>query len=218
MADDTWERHTIVAGLVGNPGTLLDVGGVAGDLEAFLPRSRVIALNVGDENADVHFDGKRIPFEDDAFDAAVSLDVLEHIGPAGRAEHLSELRRVARGPVVACCPLGTSEHVAAERELAGWYRELTASGHRFLEEHLVTGLPTEAELREAADSAGEFDLRFQGDFRAVNELFRKAALARSRPTPRNLAAYARARVRARTVPVLEDGSTPHTNRAFLISR
>jgi Methyltransferase domain len=218
MADDTWERHTIVAQLVGNPGNVLDVGGVAGDLEAFLRDSQVTALNVGDEKADLHFDGRAVPFEDDAFDAAVSLDVLEHIEPADRTAHLSELRRVARGRVIACCPLGTSQHAAAERELAAWYRELTGSKHRFLEEHLATGLPTEAELRDLADSAGGFDLRFQGDFRTVNELFRRAVVARRRPTPRNIAGYARARVRTRTPPSLEERSNPHTNRAFLISR
>jgi ubiquinone/menaquinone biosynthesis C-methylase UbiE len=218
MADDTWERHLIVSELAGNPAVVLDVGGVAGDLEAFLPDSRVTSLNVGEEKADVHFDGRKIPFDDDSFDVAVSLDVLEHLPPTDRAGHVAELRRVARGRVILCCPLGSPEHVVAERELAEWYQGLTGSGHRFLEEHLVTGLPTEEELRQIARSAGGFDLRFQGDFRTVNELFRKAALTRRRPSPRNVASYVRARLTARRQPAVEDRSNPHTNRAFLISR
>ncbi len=193
MAADTRERHAIVSSVAGAPATVLDVGGVAGEMEAFLPAARVTSLNVGEESADLLFDGSRIPFADDAFEVAMSLDVLEHIPAPQRLGHVEELSRVAARRVILCCPLGTPEHVAAEREVAAWHREVTGSRHRFLEEHLERGLPSEAELREIAAAAGGFDLRFQGDFRRVVELFRNGVLARRRPTPRRLARYAGAR-------------------------
>jgi SAM-dependent methyltransferase len=216
MAHDTWERHVIVAELAGGPESVLDVGGVAGELQAFMPASRVTTINVGGEEADLHFDGGRIPFDDGSFDLAVSLDVLEHIEGERRLAHLRELRRVARRRVILCCPLGTPEHIEAERDLAAWHREVTGDGHRFLEEHLETGLPTELELRNLAAEAGGFELRFQGDFRDVAKLFRLGVLARSRPSPATVARYARARLAARQRPELSELPGGHANRAFLI--
>lgn len=217
MAADTRERHAIVSDLAGSPATVLDVGGVAGEMEAFLPAARVTSLNVGDESADVHFDGTRIPYGDGSFEVAMSLDVLEHIPGPQRLGHVEELSRVAAQRAILCCPLGTPDHVAAEREVAAWYRELTGRGHRFLEEHLERGLPTEAELREIAAAAGGFELRFQGDFRQVVEVFRRGVLARRRPTPRRLARYTGARLGRGAARGLERRSNPYTNRAFLIS-
>jgi hypothetical protein len=217
MAADTRERHAIVSDLAGTPATVLDVGGVAGEMEAFLPAATVTSLNVGDESADVHFDGSRIPYGDGSFEVAMSLDVLEHIPAPQRLGHVKELARVAARRAILCCPLGTPEHVAAERELATWYRELTGRPHRFLEEHLERGLPTEAELMEIAAAAGGFELRFQGDFRDVVEVFRRGVLARRRPTPRRLTRYAGARLGRGAAGELERRSSPYTNRAFLIS-
>jgi hypothetical protein len=218
MADDTWERHDIVSRLAGHPETVLDVGGVASELAAFLPKSEVTALNLGEERADLHFDGTTIPFASDSFEVAVSLDVLEHIPPAEREGHVRELARVARERVILCCPLGTPEHVAVERELADWYRSTTGEDHRFLNEHLATGLPTETELRDIAAAFDGFSLRFQGDFRTTAELFRLGVTTRRRPTPVSLARYGAARLARREPPALSATSNPHTNRAFLIGR
>lgn len=52
-APDTWERHLIVASLLDSPRTLVDVGGLPGQLASFLPRTKVLAVNV-DEPADTH--------------------------------------------------------------------------------------------------------------------------------------------------------------------
>ena len=216
MAHDTWERHSIVSGVLGDPGTVLDVGGVQGELAAFLPRARVTTLNLGEEQADVHFDGRRLPFRDRSFEVAVSLDVLEHIPPPQRALHVAELIRVASTGIVVCCPLGTPTHVAAEDELARWHREAVGRPHRFLEEHLETGLPSEPELRDLAD-AFRLELRFQGDYRRVAELFRLGVLAREKRSPAALARYGRARLRGRRRPELDRESTAVTNRAFLLS-
>lgn len=215
---DTWERHFFVAQFAAGAKTVLDVGGIAEQLASFMPEAEVTALNVGDERADVHFDGLRIPYPDDSFDAVVSLDVLEHIDRESRAVHLSELARVAAHRVVLCCPLGTPEHVAAERELAGWYRETVGSPHRFLEEHIARGLPTEGEVGELASAAGlDATLHFHGDFRRANHLLRLSTRLRQRPTPGSLSAYTAARLDLRRDRQLDSSSGPWSNRVFLVA-
>jgi hypothetical protein len=204
---DTWERHLIVASAVAGPGSVLDVGGRPGELASFLPESHVTALNV-DEPADVVSDGDRLPFADGSFDLVTSLDVLEHLPRERRRQHLEELVRVARSQVVACCPLGTEAHVEAERELAGWFRSAIGRPHRFLEEHLANGLPTETELRELVRNLPfAFEVTFQGDFRRTNEVFRASVR-------KNVIRYGRELVRP---PDTRLTTTPseYTNRVFL---
>lgn len=215
---DTWERHFFVARFAAGAKTVLDVGGIAEQLASFMPRADVTALNVGDERADVQFDGLRIPYPDNAFDAVVSLDVLEHINRDSRALHFSELARVAAQRVVVCCPLGTPEHVEAERELAVWYRQTVGSGHRFLEEHTERGLPTRDEVEGLTASAGlDATLHFHGDFRRANRVFRLATQLRQRPTPRALAAYAMIRLDLRHDRELAAESSPWSNRVFAVA-
>jgi hypothetical protein len=207
LTRDTWERHMLVAGAVHAPGTVLDVGGRPGELAALLRNCRVTALNV-DEPADIVSSGELLPFGDDSFDIVTSLDVLEHLPGARRRGHLEELTRVARSQVIACCPLGTDAHVAAERELAEWYVSVAGRPHRFLEEHLQYGLPTEQELRGfVRDLPFEFELSFHGDFRRTNSVFRASVrrqvfrygLETVRPIDTRLAA----------------APDEHTNRVFL---
>jgi SAM-dependent methyltransferase len=204
---DTWERHTIVARLVRTRGTVLDVGGRPGELAAVLPECRVTALNV-DSPADVIAGGDELPFPDDAFDVVTSIDVLEHLPADSRRRHLEELVRVARAQAVACCPLGTEAHVRAERELAEWHVSTTGEPHRFLEEHLVNGLPSEPELRElVADLPFAFELYFHGDFRTTGSVFRASA-------GRRVLRYGFALLRRRDT-TLSSVPGPFTNRAFL---
>lgn len=218
MPADTRERHAIVSRLAGRQRTVLDVGGVAGELDAFMPSSDVTALNLEREKADRHFSGGEIPFPDDSFDLAVSLDVIEHVAPEDRLGHLRELKRVARTRIVVCCPLGTDAHIEAERSTAAWYREVTGEPHRFLEEHLRNGLPTEEELRELAADAGlRANLLFHGDFESIVELFRRGTMAKLHPRPSTLTAYARLRLSRPRRAELSENSLPTTNRAFLVA-
>jgi SAM-dependent methyltransferase len=213
---DIWERHMIVARLAGKPRTAIDVGGVTGQLEAFMPATEVVTVNV-EPPTDVLFDGEVLPFPDRSFDLAVSLDVLEHIERGERLQHFRELARVARERVLLCCPLGTPEHVEAERDLAEWRRSRTGTSDRYLEEHVERGLPTEEELRELASAAGlRFELRFSGDFRVAVERFRAAVEAESRGRRSALTRRFLDAADARRNYQVEPSSGPFTNRAFLV--
>ena len=196
-ARDTLERHAVAAQLLGAPATVVDVGGTPGGLAAALPQTRVVVANVEPPADVVLTPGAPLPFGDDAFDAAASLDVLEHLARDERARHLAELVRVARTRVVVCCPLGTPEHVRVEDELRARH------GHRWLDGHERHGLPTEAELRELADG---WTFRFHGDVHEAAARFRgrRNILARLRDArpPLDLELHGTAR--------------PATNRVFLV--
>lgn len=216
LPPDTFERHSIIARLAGPAVTVLDVGGIRGELGLFLPDAVVTTINIAGEAADDTFDGDRLPYADDSFDLAVSLDVLEHIPAPERSNHFSEMARVARRQVLICCPLGSPEHDQAEAELAAWFRETTGGPHRFLEEHLERGLPTADELGRLAEGSGlPHRIAFSGDFRRANEAFRRSTELRVRRTPGAAWAYARIRLAPRGEPELEEAESPWTNRAFV---
>ncbi len=214
MHPDTYARHALAARLLGEMDSVLDVGGVPGRLARFLPKSRVVVVNV-EPPADVLFDGRRLPFTDSSYAAATSLDVLEHLPRDGRAAHVAELARAARGRVVVAAPLATEQHSAAERELAAWYEATTGTGDPGLAQHVAHGLPTEEELRALAEEAGlRATLFFQGDFRGVGRLYRLAA--RARRDPLALVRYGAARLATPDL-TLARVPGPYTNRAFLVA-
>jgi SAM-dependent methyltransferase len=215
MHPDTYARHALAARLLGHPETVLDVGGVRGGLARFLPQSRIVVANV-EPPADVVFDGRRLPFPDSSFAAATSLDVLEHLPREERAAHVAELARVARGHVVLASPLGSEQHVEAERALAAWYEATTGAAHPRLAQHVAYGLPTGEDLLALAEAAGlRGELFFQGDFHSSERLFRLAARARRNPLA--LMRYAARRIATAPDLTLTRTSLPHTNRAFLLA-
>jgi hypothetical protein len=216
-APDTWERHLIVADLVGDARSVLDVGGLPRQLDGFLPRAKVLAANIT-EPADLIVDPHALPFRDATFDATTSLDVLEHVPAPMRNGFVAEMLRVSGGRTVLCCPLGGPEHVAAEEDVHAWYRELTGEDHPWLVEHAERGLPTLPELQEAfAVHEGPLRFRFHGDFRETDAQFRRLVLARHRHRPGDLADYAKLRLPYTPNTALDDTPSPYSNRVFVIA-
>ena len=217
LAPDTLERHLIVAQLVGSPPELVDVGGMPGQLAGFLPRTRVLAVNV-EEPADLVVTADRLPFEDAAFACSTSLDVLEHVPPDDRPRFVREQLRVTRGRAVLCCPLGTPEHGEEERAVAAWHHETVGEENRWLAEHADNGLPTLDELRAAfAHHPGPVRFLFHGDVRVVNEQFKQLVLARHRHRVGDLTRYARLRLPYRPQLALAETPSPWSNRVFVVA-
>lgn len=172
MGLDIHERHRIVSRILNQSGSksVVDVGGTAGLLQMFSRQFEVTTVNV-DDSGDVRYVGKVLPYTDNSLDAAVSLDVLEHIPPQDRKSFIEEMLRVARREIVFCTPLGSELHRNIEIELNDAWRKEFGEDHRFLKEHIDNGLPTLAEIK-AILADRDYELLFVGDVRLAARLFR----------------------------------------------
>jgi hypothetical protein len=91
-------------------------------------------------------DGTRLPFPDDYFDAAVSVDTVEHLPQELRSPFVEELKRVAREAVVVTCPMQSDDDQFRARDFD--LKLHTAIAKRggvqpeWLEEHIQQGHPT----------------------------------------------------------------------------
>jgi SAM-dependent methyltransferase len=131
-------------------------------------------------------DARALPFDDEAFDAAVAVDLLEHIAPHERRGVLDELCRVSRRRVVIACPAG-GQALAADRRLADFYRgrELTLPG--WLEEHLANGFPEPPELAARLGRHGVVQLIGNENARTHERVMRAQALPVAHQAARVLA-------------------------------
>ncbi len=149
---DRYDRYGEIARLVRSslgpgPHRVLDVGDTAGYLALLEPDLWVLGIDLALEGERLDGarpllgDGSRLPFADDAFDAVVSSDVLEHVLPDRRDAFLAELRRVSRELVVVAAPFDTMG-VAGAEDLVRRYAALALGAPQpQLEEHLERGLP-----------------------------------------------------------------------------
>jgi SAM-dependent methyltransferase len=131
------------------PGThrVLDIGDSAGYLRTFDDDLVVTALDLSltpaplSGTSRVQGDGTSLPFPDQAFDAVVSSDVLEHVPQEQRAAFLAELHRVTRDLMVVAAPFDTAG-VAGVEELVRRYALLATSlPQEQLDEHRDNVLP-----------------------------------------------------------------------------
>jgi hypothetical protein len=219
VSTDGLERHIVTAQLLGRPGTVLDVGGIAGHLAAHLDGAAVTAVNV-DPGADVVIKPgpHPLPFPDRAFEASASLDTLEHIPRPDRAGFVREMLRVTGRRTVLCCPLGSPLRSQVEAADNAFYRELTGSDHPWISEHLEHGPPTLEDLEALFDS-GEHDVRFHfnGDLRVTSRQMRMAERSNTTRHPRDIARWAAFRLRHKPDVAIADRPSPSTNRVFVVA-
>lgn len=93
----------------GRPEKLLDIGGGTGvigqAIQDLFPVGRVHSIDVEDrylQGLSIEtrtYDGTRLPFADDEFDAATINNVLHHVPVEARASVMREVCRVVAGPV-----------------------------------------------------------------------------------------------------------------------
>jgi glycosyltransferase involved in cell wall biosynthesis len=133
--------------------SIIDVGSGPERLteRAVGPGYEVTRTDVGDfddlELVRIH-PGAPLPFDDDAADVVIAMDVLEHIPEALRPGFLAECARVASQLVVVACPTDTAEVRVAEEVMATMAEEFSGKPLVFLEEHAAIGLPDDASTRD----------------------------------------------------------------------
>jgi len=141
------------------PITILDVGSGPERLtERFLGAgfavTRCDVESFGQDDIVVIPAGGPLPFGDEAFEAVVALEVLEHVRPEARRRLVEECLRIARDLAVFSCPDNRPEVIEAERRLSAAFELLTGHEHPFLAEHAEWGLPTEESVRQLIHDAG----------------------------------------------------------------
>ena len=95
---------------------------------------------------------------------------------------------------------------------------MRASDHPWLAEHLGHGLPTLDELKSLfGGRAGTVRFLFHGDFREVNDQFRRLVLARHRHRPADVIEYGRFRLGYRPRTEVTDEPGPFSNRVFVVT-
>ena len=131
---------------------MLEVGGGPGPLESFLPDYELFVSDISGAPHERFLlaDGSKLPFADDTFAVAVTLDVLEHVPPQIRAPFLAELLRVSSDLVVLSAPFAHPDLELAEEALNEFIRARFQGDFPTLDEHADNGLP---ELGATVDGA-----------------------------------------------------------------
>jgi hypothetical protein len=125
---------------------LLDVGG--GEAEYlpaldFFPNDFVVVadLHALPFQNYIRFDGRRLPFADDAFDVVFSCDTFEHVPPGNRQNFLQEMFRVASRYVVLVAPFHSRLNELAEQFVQDVFTAECGKPNQALLEHVENGLP-----------------------------------------------------------------------------
>ena len=122
---------------------VLDAGSREGFLRRYLPEDRIVNLDRGIFSGDgfLRGDALCLPFPDQAFDVAVSIDVLEHLSPPDRSGLLAEMARVSRRAFIIGAPCQSDEVTQAEELVAAFSLRIRGRENEFLREHRREGLP-----------------------------------------------------------------------------
>lgn len=109
--------------------TILDAGGYDGALGFFLSGVTIDLIDPATTGGSI----LEIPVADEAYDAVVAVDVLEHIAPKDRTKAIAELARVAKTHIILNYPCSDSKEA---QELV-----LRLTNNPLIEEHVKWELP-----------------------------------------------------------------------------
>lgn len=138
------------------PTSVLDVGAGPHGLSLYWPGNvvqtdlRFVNAPAARDNATfVGASAEALPFGDDTFDVAISIDMVEHLPAEIRAACMAELFRVARRAVVIAYPIGEVA-ARADRLMAASFRLRRRPLPQWLAEHLdQTEYPSESLVASA---------------------------------------------------------------------
>ncbi|RJR30280.1 class I SAM-dependent methyltransferase [Candidatus Microgenomates bacterium] len=123
-------------------------------------KKRVVGLDVTfsppfiDTLIPVQASALAVPFADNSFSVAISLDMLEHIIPKDREQAISEMVRVAKNLVCIGVPIGKLSE-AQDEALKKAYQKKHQQTFAYLEEQVEYGLPTIENITQALTTAAQ---------------------------------------------------------------
>lgn len=132
--------------------TVLDVGGSLGELRKFRSDLKVVTADV--IGGDVIYDGDKLPFKNNSFDAVVSIDTLEHVPPLKRVGLVGEFLRVTEKVLVVIAPYASAAHLEHEEGIKNDFASKGRIVPRYLTEHLQYGLVTDEQIGEVTKRYG----------------------------------------------------------------
>lgn len=131
--------------------SIVDIGAGPSRLTECFLQERIGSLAVTDvegfdrNDLTIVSPGQPLPFEDERFDVAIAMDVLEHVVPEQRSEFIREAIRVASLTIIAT-PIGSDATRRAESIYESAYWELHQKPLVFLSEHSAYGLPVSEDV------------------------------------------------------------------------
>jgi ubiquinone/menaquinone biosynthesis C-methylase UbiE len=149
--------HRALKPLVAKGSSVLEVGAGAVSIGRYL-KCRTTAVDTAfgttaDRSTErVWASACALPFPDGSWDVVCSIDMLEHIPSARRAEAIAEMVRVGKNVVAIALPVGEG----AFREdiwTHEYYIRQNGKPHRFAKEHVELGLPDREEIETAFHEA-----------------------------------------------------------------
>lgn len=122
---------------------ILDVGGSPCKLADFLKPLNIYTVDTVKclHEKYILASGGNLPFTDNAFDAVLSSDTLEHIPAKDRDAFLSEIYRAASDYIIIAAPFASKETDFCENAVAEIYEIVEGKPHFWFREHIEYGLP-----------------------------------------------------------------------------
>lgn len=171
IRDALFENKNFLSGLV------LDFGAGTRPYESFIPAEKYVGLDTyisGNRQArasDVIYDGENIPFKNNAFDAVLMSEVLEHIFEPKKV--LSEIHRVLNidGYLVITCPFMWPVHEAPYD-----YSRYTTYGLEYILNELGFEVVKVQRLGTPAQTISQLMLNFLSNFLLPRNLYLKYSI------------------------------------------
>jgi SAM-dependent methyltransferase len=153
LQPDVYLRHWIIAEKLREtqarqdkkPLRVLDVGGGSLNISDFSVDVDVTTANVVPE-ADIIYNGKKLPLKSNSFDVVISVDTLEHVPPKSRVGFVDDLMRVSKSRLILIAPYASRDHVILERRLEADLKKAGNPVPDYLKEHIKYGLVNENQL------------------------------------------------------------------------
>ena len=165
---DVYERHKKIGSYINNGKSIIDIGGELEHLSQFCHPNKIVVANL--TSGDVIISEDKLPFENNSFDIACAIDVLEHIQKKERKSFIDNLVKVAREKVVLSFPIYSKSHDSDEKETIDWLKKKGESV-KYLEEHVKYGLPTTNEIKNITQNM-DIEMTYSGNLKLNKIIFK----------------------------------------------